>query len=133
MRLSPCSRTPPSGPSVPIRQTPICCWRAPSTATCSAVTTAGTVGGRNGARSPKSPMSHGSRPSHPTPRSQVMRIPKVKRVAHVVLYVRDPEASARWYSEVLGMKVSARVAEGPYKDGIFMSFGEYDHDIALFP
>ncbi len=62
-----------------------------------------------------------------------MRIPRVKRVAHIVLYVRDPEASARWYGEVLGMKVSARVPDGPYKGGIFMSFGEYDHDIALFP
>ena len=62
-----------------------------------------------------------------------MHIPRVKRVAHVVLYVRDPEASAKWYGEVLGMKVSARVPDGPYKGGVFMSFGEYDHDIALFP
>ena len=62
-----------------------------------------------------------------------MPIPKIKRVAHVVLYVRDPEASAQWYAEVLGMKVTARVPEGPYKGGIFMTFGEYDHDIALFP
>jgi catechol 2,3-dioxygenase-like lactoylglutathione lyase family enzyme len=43
-----------------------------------------------------------------------MHIPKVKRVAHVVLYVRNPEASAKWYGEVLGMKVSARVPDGPY-------------------
>ena len=62
-----------------------------------------------------------------------MHIPKVKRVAHVVLYVRDPEGSARWYGEVLGMQVTARVAEGPYKGGIFLTFGEHDHDIALFP
>lgn len=62
-----------------------------------------------------------------------MRIPKVKRVAHIVLYVRDPEASASWYGEVLGMKVSARVPDGPYKGGVFMTFGEQDHDIALFP
>ena len=62
-----------------------------------------------------------------------MHIPRVKRVAHVVLYVRDPEASARWYGEVLGMKVSARVPDGPYQGGVFMSFGECDHDIALFP
>lgn len=61
-----------------------------------------------------------------------MDIPRVKRVAHVVLYVRDPEASARWYHEVLGMQVSARVAEGPYRGGIFLSFGEHDHDLALF-
>jgi catechol 2,3-dioxygenase len=62
-----------------------------------------------------------------------MGIPRVKRVAHVVLYVADPEASARWYSDVLGMTVSARVAEGPYKGGVFMSFGEHDHDLAFFP
>src|SRR4051812_42518783 len=62
-----------------------------------------------------------------------MPIPKVKRVAHVVLYVKDPEASAAWYADVLGMKVSARVPDGPYKGGVFLSFGEYDHDIALFP
>jgi len=62
-----------------------------------------------------------------------MDIPKVKRIGHIVLYVRDPEASAAWYSKVLGMQISARVAEGPYAGGIFMSFGQYDHDIALFP
>ncbi len=62
-----------------------------------------------------------------------MDIPKVKRIAHIVLYVRDPEASARWYSEVLGMQVSARTADGPYRGGVFLSFGQSDHDIALFP
>jgi len=62
-----------------------------------------------------------------------MPIPRVKRVAHVVLYVKDPEASAAWYADVLGMKISARVPDGPYKGGVFLSFGEYDHDIALFP
>lgn len=62
-----------------------------------------------------------------------MRIPRIKRVAHVVLYVLDPEASARWYCEVLGMKVSAKVLEGPYRGGFFLSFGEHDHDLALFP
>ncbi|MEP7310964.1 MAG: VOC family protein [Pseudomonadota bacterium] len=62
-----------------------------------------------------------------------MHIPRVKRVAHVVLYVADPEASAQWYSDVLDMKVSARVAEGPYRGGVFMTFGEQDHDLAFFP
>lgn len=61
-----------------------------------------------------------------------MAIPRVKRVAHVVLYVRDPEASAAWYSDVLGMRVSARVAEGPYAGGLFLTFGQSDHDLALF-
>ncbi len=62
-----------------------------------------------------------------------MDIPKVKRVAHVVLFVRDPEASAVWYSNVLGMQVSSRALDGPYKGGVFLSFGEHDHDLALFP
>ena len=51
-----------------------------------------------------------------------MPIPKIKRLAHVVLYVRDPEASVQWYSDVLGMKGTARVPDGPYKGGIFMTF-----------
>ncbi len=58
---------------------------------------------------------------------------KVKRIAHIVLFVRDPEASAAWYSKVLGMRESARAGGGPYAGGIFMTFGESDHDIALFP
>ena len=62
-----------------------------------------------------------------------MDIPKIKRVAHVVLFVRDPEASARWYVDVLGMQVSARATDGPYKGSVFLTFGEQDHDIALFP
>ena len=62
-----------------------------------------------------------------------MAIPKIKRVAHVVLYVRDPDASARWYCEVLGMQISATVQDGPYRGGVFLSFGEQDHDLALFP
>jgi catechol 2,3-dioxygenase len=62
-----------------------------------------------------------------------MAIPKIRRVAHVVLYALDPEKSARWYCEVLGMQVSARVPDGPYRGGVFLSFGEHDHDLALFP
>lgn len=62
-----------------------------------------------------------------------MAIPKVKRIAHVVLYVRDPDASAKWYCDVLDMHISARVPEGPYRGGLFLSFGEHDHDLAVFP
>ena len=51
----------------------------------------------------------------------------IKKVGHVVFNVRDPEASARWYKNVLGMIETAR-GEG----GVFLSFGEQDHDIALF-
>jgi catechol 2,3-dioxygenase-like lactoylglutathione lyase family enzyme len=57
---------------------------------------------------------------------------RVDRIAHIVLFVKDPEASAKWYSEVLNMKITARAGEGPYKGGVFLSFGVSDHDIALF-
>jgi catechol 2,3-dioxygenase len=62
-----------------------------------------------------------------------MVIPRVRRIAHIVLYVRDPESSAKWYCDVLGMRISARVPEGPYTGGVFLSFGEHDHDLAVFP
>jgi len=45
---------------------------------------------------------------------------------HLSLYVSDPEVSARWYADVLGMEESAR---GP--SWIMMSFGDRHHDIAL--
>lgn len=57
----------------------------------------------------------------------------VARIAHIVLFVKDPEASARWYAEILNMKITARAGDGPYKGGVFLSFGLSDHDIALFP
>lgn len=60
-------------------------------------------------------------------------LPKIRRIAHIVLFVADPEASAKWYQEVLGMTRVAQAKDGPYKGGIFMSFGYADHDIALFP
>lgn len=59
-------------------------------------------------------------------------IPKIKRLGHLALYVRDPEVSARWYADVLGMKVVTVAGDGPYGGGIFMSFGASDHDIGLF-
>ena len=30
------------------------------------------------------------------------------------------------------MKIVARVGDGPYRGGLFLSFGQSDHDIALF-
>lgn len=62
-----------------------------------------------------------------------MTIPRIKRLAHLVLYVRNPEKSAAWYCDVLGMTITARVPEGPYKGGVFLSLGEADHDLAVFP
>jgi catechol 2,3-dioxygenase-like lactoylglutathione lyase family enzyme len=50
------------------------------------------------------------------------------KVAHVVLAVRDPQASAAFYTEVLGMQ---RVWDFDKLDMVFFSFGERDHDIAL--
>jgi catechol-2,3-dioxygenase len=50
------------------------------------------------------------------------------KVAHVVLAVRDPQASAAFYTDVLGMQ---RVWDFDKLDMVFFSFGERDHDIAL--
>ena len=58
----------------------------------------------------------------------------IAKIVHIVLFVKDTEASAKWYEDVLNMKIVARAPEdGPYKGGIFLSFGLSDHDIALFP
>lgn len=52
---------------------------------------------------------------------------KVKIIrTHLSLFVRNPELSAQWYADVLGMVEHAR---GPA--WIMMSFGEKHHDIAL--
>ena len=53
---------------------------------------------------------------------------KVNRVSHVVLNVSDPEASAKWYSEALGMELMNYSSEVQMA---FLSFGTLDHDIAL--
>lgn len=45
---------------------------------------------------------------------------------HLSLFVRDPDASARWYAHVLGMRESARS-----EDWVMMSFAERLHDIGL--
>lgn len=52
---------------------------------------------------------------------------RINKVGHVVLNVRDVEASTKFYSEVLGMEVMRR-REG----AAFLSFGTQHHDIALF-
>src|SRR5690349_3946772 len=127
-----CNRTRAFGRSAPTLRIPTCCSPGPSMATCSAASTGAIAGAKNGASSPKSRTSRGCLPFR-RKRKLAMAIPKIRRVAHVVLYVRDPEKSARWYSEVLGMQVSARVPDGPYRGGVFLSFGEHDHDLALFP
>ncbi len=54
--------------------------------------------------------------------------PRISRVAHVILNVRDPRASARWYCEVLGME---QMSFNPEFEVAFLSFGTQDHDIGL--
>ncbi len=51
--------------------------------------------------------------------------PRIIRT-HLSLFVRDPEASAMWFADVLDMKVTAR---GP--QWVFLSFGRKHHDVAL--
>lgn len=54
--------------------------------------------------------------------------PRLTRIAHVALFVRDPPAAAQWYCETLGLTV---IAETPDDFGIFLSFGEEHHNVAL--
>lgn len=54
---------------------------------------------------------------------------RIKKLGHVVLFVRDPMTSADWYCDVLGMKAVVRDERIP---AAFLSFGRRDHDIALF-
>lgn len=53
---------------------------------------------------------------------------KIKKVAHVVLGVRDPQRSIKFYTEALGMEL-VNVLEDMQM--AFFSFGERDHDIAI--
>jgi catechol 2,3-dioxygenase-like lactoylglutathione lyase family enzyme len=53
---------------------------------------------------------------------------KIKKVGHVVLGVRDPARSVKFYTEVLGMEL-VKVLDD--MQVAFFSFGERDHDIAV--
>ena len=53
---------------------------------------------------------------------------RVEKVGHVVLAVKDPEASAKFYTEALGMEL---MNYSPEIGMAFLSFGTRDHDIAL--
>ena len=55
---------------------------------------------------------------------------RIKEIGHAVLYARDPNASADWYCNLLGMEVVIDVPEWP---GFFLSFGRRDHDLAIVP
>lgn len=58
----------------------------------------------------------------------------ITRLNHAVLYVRDAEASARFYGEVLGFREVSRLALGPGRTGIFLRAPDStnDHDLAFF-
>ena len=55
-------------------------------------------------------------------------MPRINKVGHVVLSVKDVEASMKFYAEALGMEVMLH-REG---NAAFLSFGTQHHDIALF-
>lgn len=55
---------------------------------------------------------------------------RIKRIGHVLIYVRDLEQSLAWYKDILGLEVV--VADDDF-NAVFLSFGESDHDIGLLP
>ena len=56
-------------------------------------------------------------------------MPKVNKIGHVVLNVRNTEESLKFYTEALGMEV---MVHNPERHMAFLSFGTQHHDIALF-
>ena len=54
---------------------------------------------------------------------------KIRKLGHVVLFVSDPMRSADWYCDLLGMEAVVRNDRIP---AAFLSFGQRDHDLALF-
>lgn len=52
----------------------------------------------------------------------------IKKVGHVVLGVRDPQRSIKFYTEALGMECVNLLED---MQMAFFSFGERDHDIAV--
>ena len=54
---------------------------------------------------------------------------RVNKVGHVVLNVKDVDASIKFYTEALGMELMAHNTE---RHMAFLSFGSQHHDIALF-
>src|SRR4051812_656185 len=54
----------------------------------------------------------------------------IKKVGHVVLGVRDPQRSIKFYTEALGMECVNHLQQDQMEMAFF-SFGERDHDIAV--
>ncbi|NUR60341.1 MAG: glyoxalase [Catenulispora sp.] len=63
--------------------------------------------------------------SHPSTAAHSPVKPVITRT-HLSLFVRDPEASAQWFADILDMQITAR---GP--QWVFLSFGRKHHDLAL--
>ncbi|MFQ6030159.1 MAG: VOC family protein [Dehalococcoidia bacterium] len=55
-------------------------------------------------------------------------MPQPKRVGHLVLNVRDLDASTKFYTEVLGFEVARSYRENM----MFLTCGKIHHDLALF-
>jgi catechol 2,3-dioxygenase len=53
---------------------------------------------------------------------------KIMRVGHLVLNVKDLDASTRFYTEILGFQV----ARQPTERAVFLTCGKIHHDLALF-
>ncbi|HLI26053.1 MAG TPA: VOC family protein [Chloroflexota bacterium] len=57
---------------------------------------------------------------------------QLRKIGHVVLNVRDLEASVRFYTEVLGMQVSDRYPDSMVPGGmVFLRFNTDHHGVAL--
>jgi len=52
---------------------------------------------------------------------------KPKRIGHLVLNVKDLEASTKFYTDILGFQVSRQ-----RETGTFLTCGKIHHDLALF-
>lgn len=54
---------------------------------------------------------------------------KPRRLGHIVLRVKDCQASKAFYMKAFGLKVAS---ESPKGDMVFLSIGDAHHDLALF-
>ena len=56
-------------------------------------------------------------------------MPRVNKVGHVVLNVKDVDESIQFYTDALGMELMSHNTE---RHMAFLSFGDQHHDIAVF-